>query len=50
MKVRIDVAVWVEDVLAESLGAACADAVELWADEAAFALDLMAGGADSAVF
>ena len=45
VKVGIDVAVGVEDVLAEALGAAGADAVELRADEAAFALDLMAGGA-----
>ena len=45
MEVRIDVTVRVEDVLAESLRAACADAVELRADEAALALDLMAGGA-----
>ena len=45
VEVGIDVAVGVEDVFAEALGAAGADAVELRADEAAFALDLMAGGA-----
>lgn len=45
VEVGIDVAVGVEDVFAEALGAAGADAVELRADEAAFALNLMASGA-----
>ncbi len=41
----IDVAIGVEDVLGKAGGTARTDAVELRADEAAFALDLMAGGA-----
>ena len=45
MKVGIDVAIGVEDVFAKAFGAACTDTVELRADEAAFAFDLMAGGA-----
>ena len=41
----IDVAVWIEDVLAQTRGAASADAVELRANGSAFAFDRVADGA-----